>query len=231
MARIAAFRSFVGSGRTTVGDVRAMIWAGLVLGLLWVNFERWTAPAFSPGLPVADAPVSAPGVQIADPPDPWAQSRRDRIALEAQEGAPLPARSATADAATAGRVTIRSAVRVVDGDTFWLGGDKIRIADIDTPETHPPRCAEEAELGEKATRRLEVLLDARSVRAPADRRSRRGPLRPQAQIVTRNGRSLGDMLVAEGLARTWTGRREPWCCLKCSASSRRPSRRRTGSRA
>jgi endonuclease YncB( thermonuclease family) len=31
------------------------------------------------------------------------------------------------------------------------------------------------------------------------------------RIVTRNGRSLGDMLVAEGLARTWTGRREPWC--------------------
>ena len=31
------------------------------------------------------------------------------------------------------------------------------------------------------------------------------------RVVTRNGRSLGDQLVAEGLARTWTGRREPWC--------------------
>ena len=31
------------------------------------------------------------------------------------------------------------------------------------------------------------------------------------RIVTRNGRSLGDQLVAEGLARTWSGRREPWC--------------------
>ena len=31
------------------------------------------------------------------------------------------------------------------------------------------------------------------------------------RIITRGGRSLGDVLVAEGLARTWTGRREPWC--------------------
>jgi endonuclease YncB( thermonuclease family) len=27
----------------------------------------------------------------------------------------------------------------------------------------------------------------------------------------RDGRSLGDQLVSEGLARTWSGRREPWC--------------------
>ena len=31
------------------------------------------------------------------------------------------------------------------------------------------------------------------------------------RVVVRNGRSLGDQLVSEGLARTWTGRREPWC--------------------
>lgn len=29
---------------------------------------------------------------------------------------------------------------VVDGDTFWFRGQKIRIADIDTPELSPPRC-------------------------------------------------------------------------------------------
>lgn len=27
---------------------------------------------------------------------------------------------------------------VVDGDTFWFKGEKIRIADIDTPELSPP---------------------------------------------------------------------------------------------
>ncbi len=29
---------------------------------------------------------------------------------------------------------------VVDGDTFWFRGDKIRIADIDAPEIVSPRC-------------------------------------------------------------------------------------------
>ena len=28
---------------------------------------------------------------------------------------------------------------VVDGDTFWLGRQKVRIADIDAPELTPPR--------------------------------------------------------------------------------------------
>src|SRR3546814_100399 len=49
---------------------------------------------------------------------------------------------------------------VVDGDTFWFAGEKYRIADIDTPETHPPRCAEEARLGRAATDRLRVWLNA-----------------------------------------------------------------------
>ena len=157
-------------------DVRAMIWAGLILGLLWVNVERWTAP------------IPAPGTGF---------------------GTTHPAGLGTAG--ETGNVTIRSAVQVVDGDTFWVGGDKIRVADIDTPETHPPRCAEEAELGEKATRRLEALLAEGpfDLEPIGDRdRDRYGR---KLRIVTRDGRSLGDVLVAEGLARTWTGRREPWC--------------------
>ncbi|MDE0879657.1 MAG: thermonuclease family protein, partial [Sphingomonas bacterium] len=49
---------------------------------------------------------------------------------------------------------------VVDGDPFWIDGEKIRIADIDAPETHPPRCAEEARLGNAAKDRLQALLNA-----------------------------------------------------------------------
>ena len=48
-------------------------------------------------------------------------------------------------------------VHVVDGDTFDYGGDRIRIADIDTPETRA-RCPEEARLAAAATQRLRVLL-------------------------------------------------------------------------
>lgn len=99
---------------------------------------------------------------------------------------------------------------VVDGDTVWIDGVKIRVADIDAPETHPPRCASEADLGDRATRRLAALMSAgpfelRAVDRDEDRYGRK------LRVITRNGRSLGDQLVIEGLARTWEGRRRPWC--------------------
>ena len=100
---------------------------------------------------------------------------------------------------------------VVDGDTFWMDGEKIRIADIDTPETHPPRCPREAALGAQATLRLHALLNAGPFALePASGRDvdRYGR---KLRIVERDGRSLGATLVAEGLAREWTGRRLPWC--------------------
>ncbi|KSV66825.1 hypothetical protein N183_32730 [Sinorhizobium sp. Sb3] len=49
---------------------------------------------------------------------------------------------------------------IVNGDTFWFRGDEIRIADIDTTELSPPRCAREAELDEAAKYRLLAVLNA-----------------------------------------------------------------------
>lgn len=100
---------------------------------------------------------------------------------------------------------------VVDGDTFWIDGIKVRIADIDTPEIGEPKCASERALGERAKRRLIQLLNSGRFELGAwagrdsDKHGR------QLRIVVRDGRSLGDQLVSEGLARTWSGRREPWC--------------------
>lgn len=100
---------------------------------------------------------------------------------------------------------------VVDGDTFWMDGTKIRIADIDTPETHPARCAAEARLGTAATTRLQALLnqgrfELRSINRDTDRYGRK------LRIVERNGQSLGGVLVSEGFARPYAGkRREGWC--------------------
>ena len=99
---------------------------------------------------------------------------------------------------------------VVDGDTFWFAGEKYRVADIDTPETHPARCAEEAALGEAATGRLRDWLNAgsfslESAGRDTDRYGRK------LRIVTRGGTSVGSALVAEGLARPWEGARRPWC--------------------
>jgi len=48
---------------------------------------------------------------------------------------------------------------VVDGDTFWFEGTKIRISDIDAPEISEPRCPSERQAGETAKRRLLELLN------------------------------------------------------------------------
>lgn len=100
---------------------------------------------------------------------------------------------------------------VVDGDTFRMAGERIRIADIDTPETHPARCPQEAERGEAATRRLHALLNQGAISLEAidrdtDRYGRK------LRIVSVDGAGVGETLITEGLARPYKGgRRAGWC--------------------
>lgn len=99
---------------------------------------------------------------------------------------------------------------VVDGDTFWYGGTKIRIADINTPEVSDPECAAEAELGSRATDRLAALLNAGPFSLePTDRDT--DAYGRSLRIVTRDGESVGETLVDEGLAERWKGYRGEWC--------------------
>lgn len=99
---------------------------------------------------------------------------------------------------------------VVDGDTFWLQGVKYRISDIDTPEISEPRCQEERTLGETAKYRLQSLLNEGPFGLKAGLRDEDKYGR-KLRAVYRGGRSLGSILVEEGLARPWTGQRMPWC--------------------
>ena len=180
----------------TAEQIRLTIWSGLLLGLLVFEVMRyWPAPT-----PAAEPPY-------AEAVDPYAEAKRSRAILEAQERAPPP----LAPAVESGPVLAGGSVRVIDGDTFVYAGARIRIADIDTPEIQG-RCPEESALAAQATRRLGVLLAQGPFelhRLPSGRdHDRYGR---ELRIVTRGGQSLGDVLVAEGLARTWSGRREPWC--------------------
>jgi endonuclease YncB( thermonuclease family) len=197
-------------GRIGGAELALMAGAGIALGLAAAMISTPIAPG--------PAPAPAPSVRPAPRPSPYAEAERSRALLTAQEGAPPPLRFAEAGrrapaATRAAAVTVApGAVRVIDGDTFAWHGMRVRIADIDAPETHPPRCAYEADLGARATARMRALLAAGPFELhpipdgrDTDRYGRK------LRIVTRGGRSLGDQLVGEGLARTWTGRREPWC--------------------
>ena len=181
------------------------------------------------GMPVGPRPVRLPGEGFARRVRPHRARRLPMfivpaalmaflgtwIALDRFEGAPV-AGAGIAAASDRERAWFSSCVSgggsncVVDGDTFRYGGEKIRIADIDTPETHPARCAEEAAKGAAATARLRALLNAGPFTLePIDRDTDR--YGRKLRIVTRAGRSIGDRLVDEGLARPWEGSRRPWC--------------------
>ena len=172
------------------------IWSGLLLGLILFQILRyWPAPIATPEPPMAAT-------------DYYAEARRSKAILEEQEG---PPESLLPESTSRPSVGSGGPVRVVDGDTFDYAGARIRIADIDTPEIHG-RCPYETALAARATRRLRGLLaEGEFELHPLSSGRDRDRFGRELRIVTRNGRSLGDVLVAEGLARTWSGRREPWC--------------------
>jgi micrococcal nuclease len=123
------------------------------------------------------------------------------IAAAAQ---PVPARTFTL-CQTGGGINC-----VVDGDTLWLDGVKVRISDIDTPETHQPKCPAELALGKRATQRMIALVNAGAFELAREGRDEdRG--RRKLRVLKRDGRSFGDVLISEGLARKWDGKRRSWC--------------------
>jgi endonuclease YncB( thermonuclease family) len=99
---------------------------------------------------------------------------------------------------------------VVDGDTIWLQGENIRISDIDAPETHEYGCQAEKELGDRATQRLLELVNGglitlQGIDRDTDTYGRK------LRLVLVDGKSVGDTLVSEGLARYYEGGKRPWC--------------------
>jgi len=101
-------------------------------------------------------------------------------------------------------------VWVIDGDTCDFRGTRIRIADIDTPEVRG-ECRDETERAARATARMRALLAAGPFELRRTGTRDEDVYGRKLRIVTRDGRSLGQTLVEEGLARRWSGHREPWC--------------------
>jgi endonuclease YncB( thermonuclease family) len=102
-------------------------------------------------------------------------------------------------------------LRVWDGDTvrigFGSGSERVRLAHIDAPEIDG-QCRSEIERARMAQARLAELLRGRHLaigRAGIDRHGR------TLATLEVAGVDLGEILVAEGLARMWSGRRHRWC--------------------
>jgi len=122
-------------------------------------------------------------------------------------------RAETPAVATAGKFEACRRERyhcVVDGDTFVLDGVHVRMADIDAPEIGGAKCEYEHALGLRAKNRLAELLNEGPFRLqPIDREFDK--YGRKLRVVIRNGHSIGDDLIREGLARSWNGGKKPWC--------------------
>ena len=83
---------------------------------------------------------------------------------------------------------------VVDGDTIYYGGLKIRLEDIDAPETYQHKCDSELALGNRATNRLLELINSGpfglSIAAAATRTAMGASFALWSVMVARSAKSL-----------------------------------------
>lgn len=99
---------------------------------------------------------------------------------------------------------------VIDGDTFWLDGEKIRMMDFDTPEPQTNICggAFEKDLAKKASDRVVEIFNTASISINRKGKDKYGRT---LAIVFADGINIGEILISEGLARKWPDGEEFWC--------------------
>jgi endonuclease YncB( thermonuclease family) len=89
-------------------------------------------------------------------------------------------------------------IRIVDGDTIVIDDLKIRLLEIDTPETYAPRCENEHVLGLKAKQRLIELFATRDTITVVEQgKDRYGRTLAYVYVGELN---VGEQLLKEGLA-------------------------------
>ena len=97
---------------------------------------------------------------------------------------------------------------IVDGDTFWFQGEKMRLESVNTPEVDGP-CAVEQALAREARSMLLKLMSSEATsifRVGVDRYGR-----TLVQVRTADS-SIGRRLLEHGLAETFGQRpRRDWC--------------------
>lgn len=97
---------------------------------------------------------------------------------------------------------------VVDGDTFWLQGEKIRLEGFDSPEMGQPKCDRMAPLAAAARDRLAELLNAGEITIDRHGLDRCGRT---LATITAAGVDIAAIMIAEGLGRPYVAGATAWC--------------------
>jgi endonuclease YncB( thermonuclease family) len=124
---------------------------------------------------------------------------------------PLSAPALVIDICTGGNRAERKVTCVVDGDTIWQNGVKMRLLEIDTPETFEAQCDREKHLGEKAKLRLQALMSKGYRLADSGTKDRTSDRRNLVHVILPDGRDAGEVLAKEGLAQPWPNEGNKWC--------------------
>ncbi|MBB3981121.1 endonuclease YncB(thermonuclease family) [Sphingobium fontiphilum] len=96
---------------------------------------------------------------------------------------------------------------LISANEFMLSGKSYRIADISVPSLTNPQCPAEARLADQSRRAMLSMMNGGAFEArkdPTESDSR-------ARILLRDNVSLGSVLIAKGLARSWSPAPVDWC--------------------
>jgi len=105
----------------------------------------------------------------------------------------------------------RHANCVVDGDTLWIDGAKLRLLDIDAPETFQAACPRERKIGTQAKKRLIFLMSQGYRIEYSGKVDRTAAKRQLVRVILPNGDDAGKVLMREKLAQIWPNRGNVWC--------------------
>jgi len=97
---------------------------------------------------------------------------------------------------------------VIDGDTIYVGGEKVEIAGIDAPKVLDSRCPSERERGIAAAVAMADLLSSGPVTVSYPFRDEFGRV---VRTVKVKDRDVGTKMIGDGLARRFRAENKSWC--------------------
>ncbi|MGQ2906212.1 MAG: thermonuclease family protein [Neoaquamicrobium sediminum] len=96
---------------------------------------------------------------------------------------------------------------VVDGDTIWVRGEKIRLEGFNAPEINGA-CDRERRMAVQARDELRRVLNGRAFTMERNGKDRYGRTLATIRVGERD---VGAGLISKGLAHEWRGFKESWC--------------------
>ena len=125
-----------------------------------------------------------------------------------------------------------AAIAVIDGDTVHRGAERYLLLGLDAAEIHHAQCDAERRLGELTKKRLQDLMGSSRVELKTGQPAKRDKYGRLLVHLLVDGEDAACILIREGYARPWRGRRENWCIkadppeaadtIDCTVTASRP---------